>query len=113
MTVDIVLKDKSAGLVDRVHVDCIADRKHFKYLDNENCQCNIDVYDDGICLYKQSKEYSLLLSLKGKGYAKIISAEGEIEIEAKVVDFIENDDILVVHYIIDDIEREIQIIYRS
>lgn len=113
MKVSVILTDLSNGSVDRVDVDNIENRQSFVYLDNDNNKCEINVYDDGICLYKIAYDYELELQLRHRSFAKIKSNEGVVEIDTKVVDFNQNNDILVMHYSIDEVERQIKIIYRS
>lgn len=113
MTVEIVLTDLSTGEVDKANAVDIDDKRCFQYTDNAGNLCEICIYEEGLCLFKQTDDYLLELHLRCNYYAKITSQEGEIKLDAKVVDFLEKDDILVMRYVIDDIEREIKIIYRS
>lgn len=113
MTVDIILTEISSGNKDEVLVQNIDNKHSFIYADNNDDICEINIFERGLCLNKKSKEYLLELNLNGENYAKITTAEGEIKLDAKVVDFIQNDDILVVRYIIGDEMREIRLIYRS
>lgn len=109
----VILLDKFINYEDQVDIEYISDKYNFSYLDNDNNLCEIHIFDDGIHLLKTSKDYSLQLNLRKKAYAIITTNEGNVKIDAKVVDFIENDDILVVRYIVDDTERQIRILYRS
>lgn len=113
MKVSVVLFDESSGYYDRVDIDYVADVRNFTYVDNDESTCEMHIFDDGIRLLRKSNDHILELNLLKKAYARIITGEGSIEIDVKVVDFIENDDILVMRYIVDDIKREIRIIYRS
>ena len=69
------------------------------------------VYDDGLCFFRQSEDHLLELHLKSNNYAKITAPEGICKFEVKVLEFHLNSDILVMHYLIDDEERIIKIIY--
>lgn len=113
MKISVVLTDLSTNYVDSVDIIDPDNRKCFSYIDNQEFNCKMMVFDDGICLYRANNEYSLKLNLRKNGYALIKSVEGEIKLDTKVVDFIQNDDILVMHYLIDSVERKIEIIYRS
>lgn len=113
MTANIILTEISTGTKDEVIVENIENKRCFEYKDNQGDLCEICVYEEGLCLFKQSEDHLLELHLRDNTYAKITTAEGDIKLDAKVVDFIQNDDILVVRYIIGDEEREIKIIYRS
>ena len=101
------------GQCDEVLVEKPQSKRCFSYIDNEKCNCEMCIYDEGICFFRESEDHLLELNLRKNKYAKITSQEGEIKLDAKVVDFIQNDDILVMRYIIEDQEREIRVIYRS
>lgn len=108
-----MLKNLNDNSIDNVYVDNVEDKHHFSYEDNQQFRCEIDITENGLFLIRNADSYVLELNLCNYGYAKIISAEGVLNLDIKVVDFIENDDILVMRYIISDEEREIRIIYRS
>lgn len=113
MEISITLKDPSSNYIDTVIVNDVKDKYDFTYLDNENNVCNIKIYEDGLTLNKRANEYNLYLCLLAQTYAQIETCEGIVKFDTKVVDFIKNDDILVVHYSIDSDIREITIRYRS
>ena len=113
MEISITLKDPSSNYIDTVVVNNIKNKDDFTYLDNENNVCNIRVYEDGLTLDKKGKDYNLYLCLMGEPYAQIQTCEGIVKFNTKVVDFLKNDDILVMHYSIDSDTREITIRYRS
>lgn len=113
MTISIILTDLSSGFVDKVDIDNVENRHRFSYIDNQDGKCQISIFDDGICLLKKAKDYELKLNLRSDCFAQIKTVEGVIKLDAKVVDFNENNGILVMRYLIDEIGREIKIIYRS
>lgn len=112
MTLSITLSDNN-GYIDTVIVEGVDNKRCFSYIDNDNNNCELCVYDDGICLFKECEDHLLELHLHNKNYAMVTTQEGVIELEAKVVDFLLNDDILVMRYIIDDEQRKIEVNYRS
>lgn len=112
MTLSITLTDNE-GYVDTVVVNDVDNKKCFSYVDNDKNNCELCVYEDGLCLFKECNDHLLELHLHNRNYAKITTQEGVIELDAKVVDFLTNDDILVMRYIIDNIERQIKVIYGS
>lgn len=112
MAVSITLSDNT-DYVDTVIVDSVDNKRCFSYTDNEKNKCNLTVYDTGICLIKECEDHLLELHLHNDSYAKITTQEGVVKLDAKVVDFLINDDILVMRYIIDDVERKIEINYRG
>lgn len=101
------------GLVERVLVSDISNRCCFSYVDNERNNCELCIYDDGLCFFKEYEDHLLELHLRQKAYAKIVTCDGSIKFDVKVVDFLLNDDILVMRYVIDDIVRKIEVDYRS
>lgn len=111
MKAEISLESRADGYVDIVTVEDIADRNCFSYADNEGHNCEMCIYEDGLCLFRECDDHVLELHLKDDAYAKIISSEGKIKIDAKVVAFELNNDILVMHYLIDNEERIIKVKY--
>lgn len=105
MNATISLSNLNDGYYEEVIVNDIEDQNCFTYLDNEKTACELCIYDDGICLFKQNEDYLLELHLKDKTYAKITSDEGILKFDAKVVDFHKNNDILVMHYLVNEEER--------
>ena len=113
MTISVILTDINAGSIDEVVVEKPESKRCFSYVDNQGCNCEMCIYDKGICFFRESEDHLLELHLRQNNYAKIISQEGEVKFAIKVVDFMANNDILVMRYIIEDQEREIKVIYRS
>ena len=113
MTISVILTDFSNNLSDEVTVENTESKRCFSYTDNQKCNCEMCIYDGSLCFFRETEDHLLELNLNESNYAKIVSQEGEIKLDVKVVDFIQNDDILVVRYIIEEQEREIRIIYRS
>ena len=89
----------------------VDNRNCFTYFDSEGFMVELCLYEDGLCLFRQSEDHILELHLKDDCYAKITASEGIIRIEAKVIAFERNDDILEMHYLIDNDERVIEIKY--
>ena len=107
----VSLSNPKEGYFDEVLVEDIKDRNFFSYLDNENSQCEVCIYEDGIILFRQSDDHLLELHLRTSSYAKITSPEGILKIEVKIIDFTINSDILVMRYLINDEDRIIEIRY--
>ena len=113
MTISVILTDFSNNLADEVIIENPESKRCFSYTDNQKCNCEMCIYDGSLCFFRETEDYLLELNLNENNYAKIVSQEGEIKLDVKVVDFIQNDDILVVRYIVSDEEREIKVLYRS
>ncbi len=111
MNARVSLSNPSASYFDEVEVMGIEDQNHFSYRDNEGSKCEMFISDGGLCLFKQAEDHELELHLLDNNYAKISSAEGIIQIDAKVVAYYINSDILVMRYLISDEERTIRIQY--
>lgn len=109
MIVTVSLSVPEQNYKDEIQIRNIANPNHFSYIGNDKCSYEISIYEQGLCLFKQSEEYSLQLHLCGDNYAKISSKEGIIKLDTKVVDFIRNNDILVMRYLVDETERIIEI----
>lgn len=114
MPVNVVVSlFEGTGLLDRVVVEDVENKRCFSYVDSQRNNCEICIYKDGLCFFKEYENHLLELHLREHEYAKITTSEGAVKIDAKVVDFLLNDDILVMRYVIDDIERKIEVNYRS
>ena len=111
MTALITLTNPLDNHKDEVIVEDIEDKRCFTYVDNEGAICEMCIYDEGICLFRQQNDYQLELHLDGNNYAKITTTEGSVNFDLKVVDFSVNSDILVMHYIVNDEARIIEIKY--
>ena len=109
MVASVTLSNPSDNYQDTVIVKDIENKRCFTYTDNEGSICEMCIYDDGLCLFKQQNDYQLELHLDGNNYAKITTIEGSIKFDVKVVDFSVNSDILVMHYIVNDEARIIEI----
>lgn len=112
MKISIILTNLNTDEVDKTDIES-DDRTHFTYIDNDKNMCEIVISNEDFLLQKKAKDYSLELCLKKVSYAKIISSEGELNLDIKIVDFLINDDVLLWRYQIDDEERQIEIVYRG
>ena len=114
MNARVSLKIPESGYFDEVYVEDIENENCFSYSDNEKSACEVCIFEDGLCFFKQSEDHLLELHLKTDYYAKITTEEGILKIPVKVLDFSMNSDILVIRYLIDDEERIIEIkFYRE
>ena len=111
MTAVVTLKDLTHGSTDEVIVEDIADRRCFTYTDNDSCICELCIYDDGLCLFRQCEDHLLELHLKDDCYAEVTTEEGIVRFPVKTVDFKFNGDILVMRYIINDEAKTIEVRY--
>lgn len=111
MNARVSLRNLSQDYYEETEVNDIEDRNCFNYTDRQGIQCEICVYEQGLCLFRHTNEYLIELHLLDKQYAKITSAEGIVRFDVKVLDFRSNSDILIMHYLIDDEERIIEIKY--
>lgn len=111
MEISVSLKNLNENSIDTVIVKDYEDKSCFTYVDNDGYNCEMCIYNDGICFFRQTDDYLLELHLKKDAYAKITSTEGILKLDVKNVDFYQNGDILVVHYQVDDEDRQIEIKY--
>jgi len=113
MFVIVELTNLNTNETTKTEVNNVLNRHCFQYIDSDGNMCEMCTYPEGICFFKQYEDHMLELHLRKNNYAKITTAEGEIKLDAKVVDFNENNDILVMRYVIDSEQRQIRVIYRS
>lgn len=107
--IKVILINNTDKSRDEVIVKDAKSKDSFTYYDNYNCLCKMKIFAEGIILIRQAKDHMLELNLCKKPYAKISSEEGIIQFDTKVVDFKQNNDILVMHYLIDEEDRIIEI----
>lgn len=113
MSVTVTLSDPSGSLKDTVIINEIESRNCFTYVDNQRCNCEMCIYEDGLCFFRQAEDHLLELHLRDENYAKITTEEGILRFDVKVIDFYINGDILVMRYIVNDEEKIITIIYQE
>lgn len=113
MIVEVTLEDKQTKQIDKNIVKDVKNKNSFSYVDSKQIKCEVNVFNDGIVLLRKANDYEIELNLRENGYTKVITSEGELKIDTKVVDFIQNDDNIVVHYLIGEEDKEITINYRS
>ena len=111
MKVSVTLTDLSSKSEDKVIIDDVEDRNCFTYVDNQLCNCEFCIYEEGLCFFRQAEDHLLELHLRDENYAKIITEEGILKFDVKTVDFNLNGDILVMRYIVNDEEKIITIKY--
>ena len=111
MNAAVILSDLLSGTQDEVIIEGIEDRRCFTYTDNQKCNCEFCIYEEGLCFFRQAPDHLLELHLRDKNYARITTEEGILNFDIKVVDFHFNNDILVMHYIVNDEEKRITIKY--
>lgn len=113
MNIDIELLDLGDKHITKYVATNIEDRNHFFYVDDEQAKCELTIYDDGVVIIRKKDDYFLNLNLRNECFASVSSKEGVIKLNIKIVDFLKNDDIVVMRYVVENQEREIKIIYRS
>ena len=111
MNAQVTLKIPCQDYIEETTVLNITDRCCFAYTDKQGTQCEMCVYDNGLCLFRQTNEYLMELHLLDNQYAKITTPEGIVKFDVKVLDFKINSDILIMIYLIDGEERIIEIKY--
>ena len=111
MEISVTLKNLNENIEDIVIVKDYEDKNCFTYVDNDGYNCEMCIYNDGICFFRECDDHLLELHLKKDAYAKITSVEGILKLDIKNVDFYRNGDILVVHYQVDEQDRQIEIKY--
>ncbi len=111
MNATISLSDPASGYRDEVFVEDIGSRNCFSYTDNVGSLCEMCVYEDGLCFFRQSEDHLLELHLKSSNYAKITAPEGVCKFDVKIVEFQNIGDILVMHYLIEGEHRIIEVKY--
>ena len=109
--IEVVLSHPDTGYCEKTLVEDASDRRCFIYVDKQGAQCEFCIYDEGLSFFRQAEDHMLELHLKQDAYAKIITEEGILRFDVKVVDFKLNSDILIVRYIINDENRTIEIKY--
>lgn len=105
----VILTDQDNAYI--TNITNIENKDNFSYFDDEKNYINIKTFDDGITLNKKAKDYELELNLRKDGFVKIINCEGIMNFDIKVVDFILNNDNMLVRYLVEGQEKKLEIKY--
>lgn len=90
----------------------ISSKEAFDYEDNEGGKSHINVYNSGVIINRVAKEHTSFIHLiEDDSYIKVTTNEGEIKLNVKVIEKSINNDIVIIVYKIDDIEKTLQIEY--
>ena len=111
MNVIFTLKVPAEGIEEKTAIRNVNDRNDFSFVDAAGCACHVQIFENGIIFVRKAQDHMLELHAHGQKYVMICSPEGNFRIEMKVVEFIFNNDILVMRYQIDKDDREIEIRY--
>lgn len=105
----VILTDQDNVYI--TNIEDIENKGNFSYFDDEKNYINIKTFDDGIILNKKAKDYELVLNLRRDGFVKIANCEGIMNFDVKVVDFILNNDNMLMHYLVEGQEKKLEIKY--
>lgn len=105
----VILRNVDGCYFEENEVTDIINKNCLLYTDIEKNNVEVCIFDDGICLFKEASDYMLELHLRKKTYAKITSPEGIVEIDVKIVEFNRNNDTILVHYLINDEDKVLEI----
>ncbi len=95
--------------IDETVLEEVKDRRFFSYLDKQNCLCEVSIFDDGINIARHDDDHDTYIVTHGEQKIIVATAEGNIELPIKVVDFTFNNDILAMHYLLQEEERVVEI----
>ncbi len=111
MNAQIVLFDPKSGHEEISTSERLVSAEQISYTDAMGVVSLIDVFDDGITIERKALDHVLKMCLREEKYVEIGTEEGILRFDAKVIDFERNNDILVMHYIVNDEERVLKVIY--
>ena len=109
MSIKVRLICENEHYYDEVIIDDYINKYSFEYLDNDNYKCKMFINDKGLILNRISDDHQLELHLMDDAYALITSSLGELKFDIKIVDFNFNNDILVIRYLLEDVDRVIEV----
>lgn len=113
MQATITLTNINEKTMDQVIVEDIKNKNDFSYLDNQNCVCHILVDKNDFVFFRKAQDHDLEIHVNNKkSYIMVSSSEGQLELNIKVIDFINFNDILEIRYVLDSEERLLSISYK-
>lgn len=94
-----------------INIDNVDDLKHFDYVDSYGANNELTLLDKGIDIKRIADTHSthLLLKENENSFVEINSLEGTLKIEAKVLAFDTNHDIITLVYKVNDRNNSITI----
>lgn len=108
---DINIKLISNDSQESINVENVDDSNCFSYVDSDNANNEMSIYDSGIDIIRECKTHKTILHLRTneKSFITIITDEGNILFDAKVLAFERNNDIITLVYRINEEEKQIVI----
>ena len=97
-----------------INVENLNDLRSFDYVDSYGANNHICIYDNGINIIRKDDNHITEVCLFiDKSYIKVISEEGNLIFDAKVIAFTQNNDIISLVYSISDETKKIVIKYTG
>ena len=104
---------KSSSNTEIVNIDEIHNQYELSYIDSYGANNVIYVFENSIKIEREEKDHQTILLLKKEGNSKItiITDEGNIDFDTKVLAFDKNNDMITLVYSINNENRTISIEY--
>lgn len=108
---NIQVRIKSQDSSEIINVEDVQDKHHFSYIDSYNANNEVDISDDGIDIARTSDTHftRLHLHLHEKSFVSIMSDEGNLLFDAKVLALSINNDIITLVYSLNEETKSIEI----
>lgn len=108
---NIQLTIKNVNNTEIINVENINDIEHFCYEDSYGASNELFLLNDGIEIKRKGDSHNthLLLSQNKESFIEIISPEGLLKIDAKVLAFERNNDIIILDYKVNEELNSIEI----
>lgn len=111
MNVQVIIEDKQDNYKEVINIENITNKEHFSYIDSDQANVDIRVFNDGISIFRQGDDHKTYLILKEGGYAKIRTSEGDLKFLIKMLDLNINNDNISIVYCLNDSTKSISIKY--
>ena len=85
-------------------IDEINSFEEFSYLDTYDCRNDVHIEDGLIKIFRKDIEHNTLVHLSNyeNSFIEIFTTEGSLHFEAKIVEFIQNESIISIAYILQE-----------
>lgn len=111
MNVRLEIEDKQDNYKEIINIEDINDRDHFSYIDSDEANVDVRVFNDGISIFREAKTHKTYLILKENGYVKIRTSEGDLKFSIKTLEINKNNDNISIDYCVNDSLKSIRIYY--
>lgn len=109
--VKIVINQTNDQEKQEIIISGIEDFNNFTYIDTYDCLNDVHIQDGLIKIFRKGIEHNTLVNLSAyeNSFIEIISAEGSLHFETKIIEFIQNQSIISIAYSLQEVVYRLEI----